>query len=201
MTHPVEALVKALEEIRSWHSELAEATGRACSQEHSARNYARQHVDYINETLAAYRAAEERPHVDDLVEGNDFRTSLISRATMIDASGAPLWHGWALMDAFLAGARHARQELKSSTPSVPESSLEEAHVIGDAIGMLAAYSASIGIGNPAKRDIALLMQKLRALPARSGESRQPEAVPGWQLVPKEPTIEQRKALSSTGRDG
>ena len=50
---------------------------------------------------------EERP-IEDLQAGDEFRKSLLDRAD--DWKGpAPLWHGWALMDAFLAGVNHGRQ--------------------------------------------------------------------------------------------
>lgn len=39
--------------------------------------------------------------------GNAFRDTLVPRADS-DSHGAPLWHGWAIMDAFLAGIDHAR---------------------------------------------------------------------------------------------
>jgi hypothetical protein len=50
---------------------------------------------------------KDRP-IEDLKAGDDFRRSLIPRADG-DRGGAPLWHGWALMDAFLAGVDHARR--------------------------------------------------------------------------------------------
>lgn len=49
----------------------------------------------------------ERP-LEELQAGNEFRKSLCPRA---DAAkdGSPLWHGWAIMDAFLAGIDYARK--------------------------------------------------------------------------------------------
>lgn len=46
--------------------------------------------------------------VEDLQAGDAFRKSLCPRA---DATkdGSLLWHGWALMDAFLAGIDYARE--------------------------------------------------------------------------------------------
>lgn len=54
------------------------------------------------------RDFKDRP-IEDLEAGDAFRKSLLDRA---DGSrdGAPLWHGWALMDAFLAGLDHARAQ-------------------------------------------------------------------------------------------
>ena len=46
------------------------------------------------------------PPYDDLVAGDTFRNSLLPRADV--KKPFPLWHGWALMDAFLAGAEYAR---------------------------------------------------------------------------------------------
>lgn len=45
---------------------------------------------------------------EDIDAGEAFRRTMIERA---DSSwgGAPLWHGWAIMEAFLAGAEHARK--------------------------------------------------------------------------------------------
>ena len=44
--------------------------------------------------------------IEDLKAGDTFRSSLLERADG-NYDGAPLWHGWALMDAFLAGLDHA----------------------------------------------------------------------------------------------
>jgi hypothetical protein len=54
---------------------------------------------------------KDRP-IEDLLAGDDFRRSLKPRA---DAwrGAAPLWHGWAVMDAFLAGIDHARKAEKT----------------------------------------------------------------------------------------
>ncbi len=49
----------------------------------------------------------KRP-IEELKAGDDFRESLKPRAD--DWKGlAPLWHGWAIMDAFLAGIDYARK--------------------------------------------------------------------------------------------
>lgn len=53
----------------------------------------------------------EKPPIEDIVAGDTFRNSLVERADAWDGP-APLWHGWALMDAFLAGIEYA----KSKTP-------------------------------------------------------------------------------------
>lgn len=49
----------------------------------------------------------DRP-VEEILAGNAFRDTLVPRADS-DSYGAPLWHGWAIMDAFLAGIDHARK--------------------------------------------------------------------------------------------
>ena len=46
--------------------------------------------------------------INDLKAGDRFRQSLLDRADG-ERNGAPLWHGWAIMDAFLAGLDHARK--------------------------------------------------------------------------------------------
>lgn len=51
---------------------------------------------------------QDRP-IEDLEAADKFRRSLIDQAN--DYNGAaPLWHGWAIFDAFLAGLDHARNE-------------------------------------------------------------------------------------------
>jgi hypothetical protein len=55
--------------------------------------------------------AGDRP-IEELVAGNAFRDSLVRRADS-DFSGAPLWHGWALMDAFLAGIDWERKRKRT----------------------------------------------------------------------------------------
>lgn len=49
---------------------------------------------------------KDRP-IKDLNAGDAFRQSLIPRADG-HSSRAPMWFGWALMDAFLAGVDHGR---------------------------------------------------------------------------------------------
>lgn len=49
----------------------------------------------------------DRP-IEELQAGNAFRDQLVPRADS-DHHGAPLWHGWAIMDAFLAGIDYARR--------------------------------------------------------------------------------------------
>jgi len=51
---------------------------------------------------------KDRP-IEDIQAGDEFRKSLIKLAD--DWKGpAPLWHGWALMDAFLAGIDYAQRK-------------------------------------------------------------------------------------------
>jgi hypothetical protein len=42
-----------------------------------------------------------------LVAGDAFRATLIPRADLMREGHFPMWHGWALMDAFIAGAKFA----------------------------------------------------------------------------------------------
>lgn len=49
----------------------------------------------------------KRP-IEEIVAGNAFRDTLVSRADAMSGP-APLWHGWAIMDAFLAGIDYARR--------------------------------------------------------------------------------------------
>jgi hypothetical protein len=50
----------------------------------------------------------DRP-IEDLEAANEFRKTMIARADA-QHGAAPLWHGWALFDAFLAGMDHARSQ-------------------------------------------------------------------------------------------
>ena len=52
---------------------------------------------------------------EELAAGNNYRNSMIEKADGVAPSGAVMWHGWALMDAFLAGVDYAR----SATPPPP----------------------------------------------------------------------------------
>lgn len=49
---------------------------------------------------------KERP-IEELKAGDLFRNSMVPRADKV-IFGAPLWHGWVIMDAFLAGIDYAR---------------------------------------------------------------------------------------------
>jgi hypothetical protein len=48
--------------------------------------------------------------IEELKAGNDFRDSLVSRADAFDPTLAPLWHGWVIVDAFLAGIDFAKSD-------------------------------------------------------------------------------------------
>ena len=50
----------------------------------------------------------DRP-IEDLQAANAFRDTMVPRADS-DWHGAPLWHGWAIFDAFLAGMDYARKQ-------------------------------------------------------------------------------------------
>jgi hypothetical protein len=60
----------------------------------------------------------DRP-TEELLAGDEFRHSLHYRA---DAwhHNAPLWHGWAIMDAFLAGIDYARRESVQAARTAPK---------------------------------------------------------------------------------
>ncbi len=47
--------------------------------------------------------------IEEIKAGDTFRASLIERADGYANGYAPLWHGWAIMDAFLAGIDYARR--------------------------------------------------------------------------------------------
>lgn len=49
--------------------------------------------------------------IEDIKAADDFRRTLLDRRDA-EKDGAPLWHGWALSDAFLAGVRWAARERK-----------------------------------------------------------------------------------------
>lgn len=53
----------------------------------------------------------DRP-IEELVAGNDFRDTMLPRADS-DFHGAPLWYGWVIMEAFLAGIDWARANEQS----------------------------------------------------------------------------------------
>lgn len=47
--------------------------------------------------------------IEELKAADDFRQSLLDMADE-HRGVAPLWHGWAIVDAFLAGMDYARQK-------------------------------------------------------------------------------------------
>lgn len=57
----------------------------------------------------AKRSAPERPR-EELTAGDAFRNSMLFRVDSVTNDGAPLWHGWVIMDAFLAGIDFARKQ-------------------------------------------------------------------------------------------
>lgn len=54
-------------------------------------------------------AEENETPVEDLLAGNAFRATLLDRADFYSGH-APLWHGWAIMDAYLAGLNSGRKQ-------------------------------------------------------------------------------------------
>lgn len=57
----------------------------------------------------AKRSATGRP-IEEITAGDAFRNSMLFRVDRVADDGAPLWHGWVIMDAFLAGIDYARAQ-------------------------------------------------------------------------------------------
>lgn len=53
----------------------------------------------------------DRP-VEELHAADAFVLTITTRADAYSDTRGPLWHGWAVFDAFLAGVDYARQEQK-----------------------------------------------------------------------------------------
>ena len=51
---------------------------------------------------------QDRP-IEDLEAANAFRATLVPRADG-NSGGSPVWYGWAIFDAFLAGMDYARKD-------------------------------------------------------------------------------------------
>lgn len=49
--------------------------------------------------------------IDDIMAGDAFRKTILVKADCT-GDGYPKWHGWAIMDAFLAGAEYGRNNPK-----------------------------------------------------------------------------------------
>lgn len=59
--------------------------------------------------------------IQDLDAADKFRNTLVEKADA-DLAGAPLWHGWAIMEAFLAGIEYASQGpdiIRTYDPTIP----------------------------------------------------------------------------------
>jgi len=54
----------------------------------------------------------DRPtlQIRDINAGDAFRNTLLPRRDIVDGGECPLWYGWAILEAFLAGATFARSE-------------------------------------------------------------------------------------------
>lgn len=70
-------------------------------------------VSPIDALLAAHRQEAER--VADCDAANEFRNSLLARADVLHPY--PLWHGWAIYEAYLAGLMAARDERRAKEKS------------------------------------------------------------------------------------
>ena len=62
----------------------------------------------VRKMLEATERVKPMPPLSLLKAGNAFRDSLIPRADA-HTRHAPLWHGWAIMDAFIAGAEYGQE--------------------------------------------------------------------------------------------
>lgn len=51
-----------------------------------------------------------KPPIDELVAGDEFVQAMVPRA---DDKQKLMWHGWAIMDAFLAGIQWERNRVKA----------------------------------------------------------------------------------------
>lgn len=67
------------------------------------------------------------PTSEELQAADAFRNTLLDLADARDAAGAPLWYGWALMDAFLAGIDYARK----APQTVPKSKARMEQTMSD----------------------------------------------------------------------
>ena len=76
--------------------------------------------------------------IDELKAGDAFRQSLIERADGSNIGGDPVWYGWAIMDAFLAGIDYARRESTVTT---------ELYSIAQLVAMIAAAMAYVVVGS------------------------------------------------------
>lgn len=61
--------------------------------------------------------ATDRP-IDELAAGHALRETLVPKADGFANGHAPLWHGWALMEAFLAGIDYGRQTRDGASAEV-----------------------------------------------------------------------------------
>lgn len=59
----------------------------------------------------------DRP-IEELQAGDAFVNSMVHRADAY-AGRAPLWHGWVIMEAFLAGIDYARATEAQTAPEAP----------------------------------------------------------------------------------
>lgn len=65
---------------------------------------------------------DKRQTLRDINASDAFRNTLLPRRDAVTDGGYPLWHGWAIMDAFLAGADYARShEPQNAAPQMPGS--------------------------------------------------------------------------------
>ena len=53
---------------------------------------------------------EDKDLPPEVIAAYQFVDKMESEADDIDATGAPLWHGWALREAFLAGVKYVGKE-------------------------------------------------------------------------------------------
>lgn len=60
--------------------------------------------------MSTYKPPNPDRPIEELKAGDDFRQSVLTRSDDASNGGAPLWHGWVIMDAFLAGIDWARAQ-------------------------------------------------------------------------------------------
>jgi hypothetical protein len=65
---------------------------------------------------------EDRDLPPEVIAAYQFVDKMVSEADNIDTPGAPLWHGWALREAFLAGVKWAKKEKEKMKDNAEKSS-------------------------------------------------------------------------------
>ncbi len=110
-------------------------------------------------TEGAKPTARQRP-IEELEAATAFRDQLVPRADEHAHGTYPLWHGWAIVEAFLAGVDHSRRSNAQAKGNLHDELVEALRKAGDLLDDMSDRQI-IGEVREARAEIDALLAKVK----------------------------------------